>query len=239
MTYALTTATSWPARIPGHDIRVRALSLDEVREARDEALRRHPPDLYGERLYLEIVATHTERLRELFATTQEAAAVADAMLGRVAAGEDVSDEAARAVDALRLAHGLLEREARMGRLRAFAARKADPVDREALERFEAHLAAPHVELAVRGVTHWGGRPVTPEQVRDCLDTLEGDTSGAAGHALAMDITTAMSGGALDDRGKGQSARRGSSPARVNTASASGRKAAGTANGAKRRRGSAR
>lgn len=239
MTYALTTAANWPARIPGHDLRVRALSIDEVREARDEALRRCPPDLYGERLYLEIVATHTGRLRGLFATTQEAAALADTLLGRVANGEDVSDEATRAVDALRLAHDLLEREARMGRLRAFAARRDDPVDRDALDRFEAHLAAPHVELAVRGVTHWGGQRVTPDQVRTHLDTLEGDTSGAAGRALAMDITTAMAGGALDERGKGQSARRASSHARVNTGSASGRKAGGTANGAKRRRGSAR
>lgn len=239
MTYALTTAANWPARIPGHDLRVRALSIDEVREARDEALRRCPPDLYGERLYLEIVSTHTERLREMFATAQEAAALADTLLGRVAAGEAVGDEATRAVEVLRLAHDLLEREARMGRLRAFAARRADPVDRDALDRFEAHLAAPHVELAVRGVTHWGGQRVTPEQVRTRLDTLDGDTSGAAGRSLAMDITTAMMGGALDERGKGRPALRGSSHARVSTGNASGRKAAGTANGAKRRRGSER
>jgi len=239
VTHALTTSATWPARIPGYDLRVRALSIDEVREARDEAVRRCPPDPYGERLYLEIVATHTERMRELFATAQEAAAVADDLLGRVAAGEEVSNEATRAVDALRKAHDLLEREARMGRLRAFAARRADPVDRDALDRFEAHIAAPHVEIAVRGVTHWGGQRVTPEQVRDRLDTIDGDTSGDAGRALAMDITAAMSGGALDDRGKGPSARRASSHARGNTGSASGPKAAGTANGAKRRRGSAR
>lgn len=239
MTYALTTTSAWPAGIVGHDIHVRALSLDEVRAAREEAARRCPPDLYGERLYVQVVGESHARLTEAFEAAQEAARVADDLLGQVASGEPVEAEASRALDLLRKAHALLATEAKLGRLRKFAALRADDVDRAALDRFEAHIAAPYVEQAVRGVVRWGGVAMTPEATRAQLDTIADDPTGAAGRMLAMDIVSAMSRGALDERGKGRSARRDSSRAQVSTGKGNGRKAGGTATAANGRRGSAR